>query len=607
MLPDELSKRLLSSLEVRNTLLKCHTVEEVIQKGLSFAIDKLHSQTASIFLFSKSGYLERFSIQGIDKYGSLIDNTWFIDEKYLPGESFTGKVLVPNDNSNYGTPQWSNYLDNYKIDAKSKNAYLEKLGAINCAIAVPLNGEHRTYGVLEVINKIDKDGKAIPNLAFSQDDIDWLLSVGMSMATSISNIRARYKFQVLSDISQKLVEPFTPDPKPASTYQYIAERLINPLLVYTACIIRIADMADNLEVVAMAGININWGHMKRDRPIPTGSGLVGKVYGTGKIEIITRIEDRKDEFKNYNWIHLNALKSYVCIPLSINEEPIGTLSLFTQFVCQFDKSEIEFLKNIASSIASLAEGFRVIDELNITHKDYVKLHEDYMQIARKVGIVRSELEVSHTYKNELNNFLGALIKIKNSGVAQRNRIIETQINWIKTRVQKIEEDFKQEIGSFGAVNINDVIRDVIRYFLSEKINIKIIPELSELPYIEASEAEIQELIMNIVSNAVKAIQAANQKDGIIIITTNISEPDPIEYIEIMIKDNGIGIKNKDKGKIFRRGVSTYLGGTGMGLFFVKDIVSNYGGKIHFESTVGKGTSFYVKLPLRRLMIEGEEE
>ena len=76
--------------------------------------------------------------------------------------------------------------------------------------------------------------------------------------------------------------------------------------------------------------------------------------------------------------------------------------------------------------------------------------------------------------------------------------------------------------------------------------------------------------------------------------------DGIEYIQISIEDNGSGIPNEIKDEVFKKGFSTRKseGGTGMGLYVVSEILREHGGKIYYDSTVGKGTTFFVNIPLK---------
>ena len=65
---------------------------------------------------------------------------------------------------------------------------------------------------------------------------------------------------------------------------------------------------------------------------------------------------------------------------------------------------------------------------------------------------------------------------------------------------------------------------------------------------------------------------------------------------IRVKDNGIGIKEKDQNRIFEPKFTTKGSGMGLGLGMVKSIVESYGGRISLESEVGKGSKFTVFLP-----------
>jgi signal transduction histidine kinase len=66
----------------------------------------------------------------------------------------------------------------------------------------------------------------------------------------------------------------------------------------------------------------------------------------------------------------------------------------------------------------------------------------------------------------------------------------------------------------------------------------------------------------------------------------------------------VGIANEIKDKIFKKGFSTRKseGGTGMGLYVVSEILKEHGGKTYYDSTVGKGTTFFVNIPLKRHQI-----
>lgn len=122
----------------------------------------------------------------------------------------------------------------------------------------------------------------------------------------------------------------------------------------------------------------------------------------------------------------------------------------------------------------------------------------------------------------------------------------------------------------------------------------------ELEAVICNPAEINQVLLNIIVNAAYAIEEAvrgTSKKGLITITTRQDG----EYVEICIQDTGPGIPENIRGKVFNLFFTTKeVGrGTGQGLAIAHDIVVNkHGGVIGFETVVGEGTVFHVRLPLR---------
>jgi signal transduction histidine kinase len=104
---------------------------------------------------------------------------------------------------------------------------------------------------------------------------------------------------------------------------------------------------------------------------------------------------------------------------------------------------------------------------------------------------------------------------------------------------------------------------------------------------------IKTIVSNLVSNAIK-FQDPNKKENKI----DIEIDTDISTVKINIKDNGVGIPESSKEKIFDMFYrSTYSGkGSGLGLYIVKETVDKLGGKITFDSEENKGTVFSVVVP-----------
>jgi two-component system, NtrC family, sensor kinase len=125
-----------------------------------------------------------------------------------------------------------------------------------------------------------------------------------------------------------------------------------------------------------------------------------------------------------------------------------------------------------------------------------------------------------------------------------------------------------------------------------KVEVKIdIPD--EASMVLADEDQLQQVFINLLINAIHAIR----ESGTITARGRIHALDGRQYVEIVIQDTGSGIPTEIVDKIFDPFFSTKKDtGTGLGLSIAKDIVKRHGGEIWAESSVGKGSSFFVRLP-----------
>jgi signal transduction histidine kinase len=583
--------------------MQCHSIDEVVREALKQVSNKLNVQVASIFLFSKNGAIKRIGIKGIDRDGNPLDNTWFPDEKYEPGASFSGKA-IPNSESKsgFGEPQWSNnLLTDFVMDEKTKDLYLEKLGDLRGGISVPLNGRYRTFGTLEVLNKIDKS-------EFSSDDVYWLTIIGTSVANFISDFRRRKELDVFTEMTQKLiaVEATERNFDLQEVYDFVVKKITEDYTPYKACILRIANENEDLEFKARHGTqDISWQEQRLDVPKKAGSGIVTEVYKTQEPIFIEDVNSNLEKFHNKKWIKLNNLKSYTCIPLLVMGKVFGTISVFIGYRHKFSTNHEYFLKNIAFLTAAIVARVRLINELRKVRQER---DESRDRILSAVRFARGDFflqGVLHEYKNDLLAFHQIFKKLlESSNERKTEQILKKKLDWIEGKVTEIQKEFPS--ATSAPVDINNVVKKVVQCFaqLNEQTLQFLAGYEAGIPVISINESQIQDIVFNLISNSVRAVQKANRKLGKISIKTNLITSERIDYIQISVEDNGIGIGHELRERIFEKGFTTYdgEGGTGMGLFLAREIINNYGGKIYFESTVGKGTKFFIKIPLKRYLV-----
>ncbi len=155
-------------------------------------------------------------------------------------------------------------------------------------------------------------------------------------------------------------------------------------------------------------------------------------------------------------------------------------------------------------------------------------------------------------------------------------------------------DSAPEKGSFSVVNL---IEDTLKLLKSELKSPEIVIERryehKEEP-ITSDFRLLQQVLINLFSNAIDAIRQHNKSDGRLIIKTKTLG----DKIRIAVEDNGGGIPPDVANKIFDMFYTTKpLGkGTGLGLPLCREIMNKLGGEIGFSTEVGRGTEFYIIFP-----------
>lgn len=155
-----------------------------------------------------------------------------------------------------------------------------------------------------------------------------------------------------------------------------------------------------------------------------------------------------------------------------------------------------------------------------------------------------------------------------------------------------------------SVALNDILRDTAKLVDCQyRRRITLDMSLGELPEIECQPQLLSQAFLNIMVNAAQAIET----EGRIGVVSRFVPPGEVE---VSISDSGKGIAAEHRGRIFHAGFTTKpMGvGTGLGLALCRKIVErSHGGKIWFESEPGRGTTFFVRLPLKAEHLTEAEE
>ncbi|MBA7611236.1 Adaptive-response sensory-kinase SasA [subsurface metagenome] len=256
------------------------------------------------------------------------------------------------------------------------------------------------------------------------------------------------------------------------------------------------------------------------------------------------------------------------------------------------------------AIGELGKAFNsmadAIEERDEQLKEYVK--KKIMKSERLAMIGQLAAGVAHEINNPLGSILiysHLLLEDLEEKDTQRENLekIVNQATRCKEIVKGLLDFSRQTEPEMNQKDINKIVNEVLSLVERQVMfqNIKVTKKLSKsLPMVMLDEAQIQQVFMNIVLNAVEAIEGQGE---LIIETTSNGE-----FIETKFIDTGCGISEQNIEKLFEPFFSYKKKGhgIGLGLAISYGIIKKHNGEIIVKSEVGKGSSFTIRLPLNKI-------
>jgi len=162
--------------------------------------------------------------------------------------------------------------------------------------------------------------------------------------------------------------------------------------------------------------------------------------------------------------------------------------------------------------------------------------------------------------------------------------------------------------SLAPNNLNQVVKEVISLFSQAHpiITFKMKTE-NRLPIFDFDRDQIKRVVMNLTDNAVSALGGQKtQRAAWVKVETHYN--DQLQMAVIILEDNGPGMAEDVRSRVFEPYFSTKEDGTGLGLAIAKRIINDHDGYIRVHSTMGRGTQFLIELPTTlKHGFEGQDE
>lgn len=255
------------------------------------------------------------------------------------------------------------------------------------------------------------------------------------------------------------------------------------------------------------------------------------------------------------------------------------------------KNKKIILKNASAEIFTLVNAYNgMVDQLE---ESAVKLAKGEREQAWR----EMAKQVAHEIKNPLTPMRLTVQSFQRRFDVNDPNIKDKINEFSKTLIQQIDtmSSIASAFSNFAKMptqkperlNIVEIVKHALDIFTEDYITY--FPKQEKL-IAELDKTQLIRVVTNLVKNASQALEGVENKK------IEVSVGESKDGIEIIIADNGKGILEEDKQKVFEPKFTTKSSGMGLGLPMVKNIVETYGGTINFTSELDKGTVFKVVLP-----------
>lgn len=344
--------------------------------------------------------------------------------------------------------------------------------------------------------------------------------------------------------------------------------------------------------------------------LDTGQGLASLVVEQGQsiLEIDALNHPRRaphvDDWQSFQ------MRSLLAVPLILQGKIIGVFQAADPQTSHFTYEDVHLAEYLAATAASAIQNARLHENLHGQLQMLQQAQQRLIQSEKLAAIGQLVAGVAH----ELNNPLTGII-LYSQLLAQRytaDNALRDDVAKIVTQAQRASGvvrgllDFaRQRPPEHKKTQLNQIIQDTLEllaYEIRTHHTITILELAPELPPILVDPHQIQQVFVNLITNA---LQAMSQTAGVrkLAISTffgpALYAPTAEPVIRISVSDTGAGIPAALQAQIFDPFFTTKeVGqGTGLGLSICHGIIQEHKGHIWVESTAGQGTIFYVELPL----------
>jgi PAS domain S-box-containing protein len=259
-------------------------------------------------------------------------------------------------------------------------------------------------------------------------------------------------------------------------------------------------------------------------------------------------------------------------------------------------------------VLDLSERKRAEDERNRAQDALLQAQVELARVSRIMTMEQLTSSITH----EVNQPLAAVV---NSGNACVNWLSATPPNLRKARdaaervvrdgnrasevLQRVRALLKKAPLVMSALNVNEVVREVLALVAAElrRQNVYVSTKLdSELPPVVADFVQLQQVMLNLVMNAIESMASIADRPRLLRIQSRLHNLSGQSAVLVAVSDSGAGLSTDEMARVFEAFYTTKPQGTGMGLWICRSIIEAHGGQLTARPNDDVGATFEFVLP-----------
>ncbi len=554
------------------------------------------------------GRVIRFDLAALSFYDEELDALRFFALEGVGAADYVARLLYRHDNGSGQILAFEQPILLPDLEEARQFHFVQELYAegFRSFCAAPLLVQGKLVGALGVLSKTTNQ--------YTPSDLEFLQEVGNQIALAVANMKSYEQIAALNARERATAErrrtllginnAIITNLKQEDLFRAVFSALQSAIPFAKVGLTFYEPELDGLRFFALEGDSTD--HFAVGKVLDRKDCCFGAAFDSQR-PVLRRDLGTERVFATDDYLFSEGVRSYCTVPLIVQGNSIGAMSVVSKTKDQYSQADAEFLQEVANQVALSVANMKSYEQIAALKGRLQAENLSLQETAALMG--RFAAALSH----ELNSPLGALKSAVQSSQAlaqqketlppeKRNRAdkIESQLrdtvadsverlHQVVLRMQRFTNLDRTQV---LAVDVNSLLQDVVDLLKSQtKGRVRLDLDLKPLARIVVRPQQMSSVFLSLLQNA---LEESNESGRVLLASRQTDS-----HVQVIIQDDGKGMRSEEVSRLFDPAFRVQAGRVSTGdwsLFSSRQIIQEHGGQIEIQSSVGKGTLVRVALP-----------